>query len=131
MEMLNENLRIELIVHLNGKMLHESTLFKFFNLSFLSELTFLLKRESFSMNQTMLREDEYGDRLYYVTKGTVELIQKKTATFIAEVPVDSFIGEVAFFTGLPRSATAKSKTFTQVLTLYLNDFVEAAQNDEQ
>lgn len=83
------------------------------------------------MNQTMLREDEYGDRLYYVTKGTVELIQKKTATFIAEVPVDSFIGEVAFFTGLPRSATAKSKTFTQVLTLYLNDFVEAAQNDEQ
>ena len=43
LEMLNDNLRMELIVHLNGKMLHDSPLFRFFSLSFLGELTFVLK----------------------------------------------------------------------------------------
>jgi hypothetical protein len=48
MDLLNENLKIELIVHLNGKMLHDSTLFRFFTLSLLSELTFVLQRKTYT-----------------------------------------------------------------------------------
>jgi hypothetical protein len=48
--MLNENLKFELIVHLNGKMLHMTPLFKNFDLQFLSELTFVLSRETFSID---------------------------------------------------------------------------------
>jgi CRP-like cAMP-binding protein len=50
------------------------------------------------------------------------LIHKKTATFIGEVGFDSFLGEISFFTGLARSVTAKSKNFTEVLSLSLTDF---------
>jgi len=50
LELLNENLRMELIVHLNGKMLHDSHLFKNFSLSFLGELTFALKTETFGID---------------------------------------------------------------------------------
>jgi hypothetical protein len=32
LDLLNDNLRFELIVHLNGKMLHDSSLFRFFSL---------------------------------------------------------------------------------------------------
>jgi potassium voltage-gated channel Eag-related subfamily H protein 7 len=117
MELLNENLKIELIVHLNGKMLHDSDLFRFFSLSFLSELTFILKRETFTIEQKIFDEDTFGDRLHYITKGNVVLVHKKSATFIAEVSIESFIGEVSFFTGRPRKASARSKSFTEVLTL--------------
>ena len=68
MEMLNENLKVELIVHLNGKMLHDSPLFKYYSLSFLSDLSFILKRETFSINEVILEEDTTGDRLHYITK---------------------------------------------------------------
>ena len=115
--MLNENLQIELVVHLNGKMLHESTLFKFYTLSFLSQLTFSLKRETYTLQEPIFDEDIVGEKLHYITKGNVILVHKKSATFIAEVSVDTFIGEVSFFTGRPRKASARSKNFTEVLTL--------------
>jgi hypothetical protein len=44
LEMLNENLQLELIVHLNGKMLHETIVFSHFEMHFISELTFSLQR---------------------------------------------------------------------------------------
>jgi CRP-like cAMP-binding protein len=55
-----------------------------------------------------LEEDTEGDRLHYITKGNVVLIHKKSATLIAEVSIDTFIGEIAFFSGKPRRATARS-----------------------
>ena len=45
--MLNENLIFELIINLNGKMLHSTPLFHHFDIQFLSELTFALKKETF------------------------------------------------------------------------------------
>lgn len=76
MELLNENLRVELIVHLNGKMLHDSALFRFFSLSFLSELTFALKRETYTFEESIFEEDMPGDRMHYITKGNVILVHK-------------------------------------------------------
>jgi CRP-like cAMP-binding protein len=127
MEMLNENLKVELIVHLNGKMLHDSPLFKYYSLSFLSDLSFILKRETFSINEVILEEDTTGDRLHYITKGNVLIIHKKSATFLKEVSIDTFIGEVSFFSGKARAASARSINFTEVLTLYLSEFLEIAE----
>ena len=44
--MLSESLRLELVIHMNGKMLHNTQLFKNFDIQFLSELTFVLKKET-------------------------------------------------------------------------------------
>jgi hypothetical protein len=43
-DMLNDNLRLELIVNLNGKMLHDNPVFRIFSIPFLCDLTFSLKR---------------------------------------------------------------------------------------
>jgi hypothetical protein len=52
--MLNEGLKLELIIHLNGKMLHNTVVFQKFNIKFLSDLTFSLKRETFSIDELIL-----------------------------------------------------------------------------
>jgi CRP-like cAMP-binding protein len=108
-------------------MLHDSPLFKYYSLSFLSDLSFILKRETFSINEVILEEDTTGDRLHYITKGNVLIIHKKSATFLKEVSIDTFIGEVSFFSGKPRAASARSINFTEVLTLYLSEFLEIAE----
>lgn len=59
--MLNENLRLEMIVHLNGKMLHSTGIFKSFDISFISELTFVLKRETFTIDENIILEGDQGD----------------------------------------------------------------------
>jgi hypothetical protein len=51
--MLNDNLRLEMLVQMNGKMLHDTPIFTNFDLQFVSELTFLVKRETFALDDTI------------------------------------------------------------------------------
>ena len=55
-DMLSEGLRMELIVNLNGNMLHSTPMLRNFDLQFLSEMTFALKKETYS----------YGDCIFNV-----------------------------------------------------------------
>ena len=129
-EMLSDNLRQELIIHLNGKMLHETAPFNHFSLVFLLDITFILKSETFSVDERLFDEDDLGGYLHYITKGNVHITQKKTATYISLISYDQFLGEISFFTGQTRKASAKSRSFTEVLTLTLQEFIEAAQRHE-
>ena len=49
--MLNENLRLETTIHLNGKILHDTPIFKLFDIVFLSELTFIIKKRIFTIDE--------------------------------------------------------------------------------
>jgi CRP-like cAMP-binding protein len=126
--MLNENLRLEMIVHLNGKMLHSTALFKSFDIGFISELTFVLKRETFTMDENILLEGERGDTLYYLCSGKVSLIHKRSYSFIKDLHADDFLGECAFFSQKLRKASARSKTFTEVIKLGRADFLSQAES---
>lgn len=86
-------------MHLNGKMLHNTIIFKNFDLLFLSDLTFALKRMTFTVDELIFNEDEQGEHMYYLTKGNIILLHKKTFTFIKELVEDQFLGEISFFSG--------------------------------
>jgi hypothetical protein len=58
LELLNDNLKLELIATLNGKALR-SEVFNSFNVAFLSEVTFVLQRETFSMDDLIFRVINY------------------------------------------------------------------------
>ena len=58
--MLNENLQLELIINLNGKMIHKTPLLKDYDIQFVSDLTFCLKRETFGSNDRVFDEGDEG-----------------------------------------------------------------------
>lgn len=99
MNMLSENLKIEVLVHLNGKMLHETKMFSHFNEIFLSQLTFILKREAYTIDEDIFEEEMPGDSMIFITKGNMNIVHKKSATFIKEIGIETFVGEISFFTG--------------------------------
>ena len=72
-------------MHLNGRMLKNTKIFGIFDFRFLSEVTFLLKNVTFSMDDHIFEEDEQATNLYFITKGTVVIMQKKTHTYIKEL----------------------------------------------
>ena len=51
--MLNDNLRYELKVALNAKMLNSTSIFKIFGISFNSELTEILRQETFALDENI------------------------------------------------------------------------------
>ena len=95
--MLNDNLRDQVIVYLNGRILQNSTIFKHFSMNLLSEITFKLESIAFALDDNIFEESTKGDKLYFITKGTVVLFHKKTKTYIKELNVDESFGEVGFF----------------------------------
>lgn len=126
--MLNDNLKVETTIHLNGKLLNETPIFKSFEVAFLSQLTFVIKKKVFIIDEHIFEEGDIGDSLLYIQKGNVVLIHKKTSTFIKELGSDDFMGECAFFTNKPRKVSARSKNFTDVITLSKHDFLMTAED---
>ena len=59
---------------LNGRMLKNTKIFGIFDFRFLSEVTFLLLNETFSMDDHIFEEDEKGTKMYFITKGTVVIM---------------------------------------------------------
>lgn len=79
------------------------------------------------VDEHIFDEGDRGDSLYYIQKGNVVLVHRKTSTFIKELGSDDFMGECAFFSGEPRKASARSRLFTDVVTLSKNDFILTAE----
>lgn len=130
--MLNESLKLQLIIQLNGRMLHGIAFFKHFKIPFLSELTFLLQKDIFSVEEIIFKvslfpqqyqEGSEGNSIHFITKGNVYIIHKRTQTFIKELGLDDFFGEVSFMSNsFVRKATIKSKNFTETLCLQRDSF---------
>lgn len=128
--MLNENLKDQVIVHLNGRMLKNTQIFSVFDFRFLSEVTFLLVNETYSMDDHIFEEGERGNKMYFITKGNVVILQKSTHTYIKELNVDEYFGEIAFFSDIQRQATARSRGFTEVLSLNNDSFTDTAHQQQ-
>ena len=45
------------------------------------------------------------------------LMHKNTKTYIIDLGVEKMFGEIGFFTGRPRTVTAKSRTFSELVYL--------------
>ena len=63
LQMLNENLKDQVIVHLNGRMLKNTRIFSKFDFRFLSEVTFKFSNETFSMDDHIFEEEEKGTKM--------------------------------------------------------------------
>ena len=128
LDMLNENLRNQCVVYLNGRMLKKSKVFTKFNILFLSEITFLLRHETFSLEDVVFQEGDKGHEIFFINKGVIQLIHKHSKTFIKELTVEEYFGEFSFFTKKPRSCTARSNGFTETLVLKRSEFLHCAKN---
>jgi hypothetical protein len=84
--MLNDNLRDQVIVHLNGRMLKKTKIFGDFDFRFLSEVTFLLENDTFAMDDHIFEEgDNTNKKMFFITKGTVVIMQRISHTYIKEL----------------------------------------------
>jgi len=79
-----------------------------------------VKMEYFPAEHMIFEEGSFGDIMYIIKRGTVEVVREKA--IIAELSNDSFFGEMALVSEEPRNATIKTKTDVEALTLSKEDF---------
>lgn len=128
MGFLNDDLRGKLTVYLNGKILKSVSVLSEFPLEFLSHLTFVLIKRSYSVDEYVFNEGDKEKNIFFITNGKVALIHKQSYSYLVDLEKDQSFGEIGFFTDCGRQVTVKSRDFTDVLTINLFDFLNIANN---
>lgn len=75
---LNKNLEIKMRAFLNGRILKNITVFKNFEIDFLSEITKHFKKQTFTVDDNIFIEGDEGGTMYFIVTGLVTILHKKT-----------------------------------------------------
>jgi len=115
--LLSQNLQDEIISEVNGKILAESRIFSInFTTKAASKLAKCMKEMFVQPEEIIFDEGSQEDLfLYFIVYGKVQLEYKVKKIKIIEKGAS--FGEIGFFSGMPRTARAKSLFFTNLYKL--------------
>ena len=85
-----------------------------------AQLAHQVKIEPFGEGEIIVRQQEAGDSLYIITKGTCEVLLESSSRQFKKVAVltkGDFFGEMSLLTGEPRSATVRAIEDTEVIMI--------------
>jgi voltage-gated potassium channel len=91
----------------------------------LSEIVSKLRVRHYPPRIVVVRRDEPGDSMFFISEGEVEVRLPHGAVPLRQ---GGFFGEMALLDRLPRSATVVTTRPTTLLVLYASDFYEVAAN---
>ena len=70
----------------------------------------------------LFEQGENSACIYFIQTGAVAIFHNETGASLAELGPKEHFGEVAFFTGSPRCASARTLDFLEAHTLERDDF---------
>ena len=125
LEDLPKPLRVEIALHLNRNILRKVPVLERASEELLRELVLHLKPMVFVPGQALMRRGETGHELYFINKGSVEVLGQDDEEVIAILSDGAFVGEMALLDSTPRANTVRASDYCNVYALERGDF-EAA-----
>ncbi|MCK5180060.1 MAG: cyclic nucleotide-binding domain-containing protein, partial [Candidatus Omnitrophica bacterium] len=100
----------------------------------LGSLAPVLNEEYFKDGQVIFSEDDFGDEIYFIFSGEVEIIklvnkEANVSQLLSTLGKGEFFGEMALFDKKQRSAAVKAKGDVILLKLSCKDFYYFLKND--
>ena len=134
LEDLQKPLRVDVAMHLNRNILRKVPLFEDASEGFVRELVLNLEPMVFVPGQALMRRGEVGRQLFFINRGSVEVLGQDDVEVIATLTDGDFVGEMALLDSLPRANTVRAVDYCNVYALdrsgfdqALADFPEMAQ----
>ena len=76
MDLLNDDLKNSVTIHLNGNILKNCEIFDDFRIEFVSQLAFLLSKKRYSVDENIIVEKDIGEELFFIESGKVALLHQ-------------------------------------------------------
>ncbi|MDX1469585.1 MAG: ion transporter [Acidimicrobiia bacterium] len=115
-------LRTEIALHLNRNVLRKVPLFSDASEVFLRELVLHFESVVAIPGEAIVRRGEVGHRIYFINKGTVEVLSRDESEVVATLKDGDFFGEGALLTSLPRSNTVRAVDYCNLFALNREHF---------
>ncbi|EWS73672.1 cyclic nucleotide-binding domain protein (macronuclear) [Tetrahymena thermophila SB210] len=111
---LSPKLREEIIQEANFQILKKFNIFNCFSQQSINKLVFFMKEIILSPGEVIFSEGDIDDSIYLINSGQIEILRntahKNCLSFqLKTLSENQIFGELAFFSQMPRTATAKYK----------------------
>jgi len=121
-QLLSEPLKNEVFRLTRGKIVKSCKVFKqLYNSKLIGKISNNIKQSTLAPDDVVFYENENSFRLYMISSGSVEVFQKETNSIFKVLKKGDYFGEIAFFTMLPRQASARCLEFANLLMLDRED----------
>jgi len=115
-------LQKELAMHIHAEVLEKIPIFRGAEDGFIKEIVMKLVPAMFTPGDIIFREGEIGHNMYFISKGSVEIIHEHTGKVFATIKQGGYFGEIALLMDSPRSATVRAVDYCDLYTLDKDSF---------
>ena len=74
----------------------------------------------------MIEEGELTSKIFFIARGEIDIYHMGTNSSFRTICTGGYFGEIGFFTGLPRTASARCMGFVDLLSLKRENLLDLA-----
>jgi len=119
---LPDSLRTEVALFLRRDFIEHAPLFKGASHELVRELALQLRPVVFTPGDYIVRAGQYGRHMYFISRGTVEIIAADGHTVVNTLRDGSFFGELALLFNQPRTVSVRAVHYCDLYTLDKDTF---------
>ncbi|KAL4476600.1 hypothetical protein ABPG72_000759 [Tetrahymena utriculariae] len=138
LSVLSNKLRDEITQEINSKILNSYLIFSSnFSQSTLNKLIFIMKEILVNPNEVIITEGQSDDSsIYFIQNGIIEIYQQQIQkqnmiNVINTLTKGQIFGEISFFSGLQRQASARSVNLSTLYKINREEFIEILKENTE
>jgi len=122
LEELPPSLRTQIALHLNKELIEKVPIFKDASVDLIRYVAMHLKPSIFLPNDYIVCEGEFGEEMYFIGKGTVEVVSGDGKKIYATLQSGHYFGEIALLQDTPRTASVRAVDYCDLYYLDKDTF---------
>ena len=121
------SLKTRVALYLNREIIEKVPLFKGATEEFLTEVILNLEPVIFTPGDYVVKKDEMGYNMFFISKGSVDVVSEDETIVYATLSDGAFFGEIALLLSTPRTATIKARDYCDLYSLHKDTFQKILQ----
>lgn len=119
---LPRSIRVQLAQEIHRDVIRKVPLFREATPAFIRDIVIHLESAAFTPGDFIVHRGEPGDEMFFVQRGTVEVLDSDEKTVRAVLTEGDYFGEIALIESVHRTATIRARDYCDLYSLHKNEF---------
>lgn len=116
------SLRVQVVLELHREIISKVPIFAGASQAFIREIILNMESVVFTPGDYVVRKGEIGAEMYFISRGSVDVVSEDESIVYATLNEGAFFGEIALLLSTPRNATIKAREYCDLYSLNKTTF---------